>query len=156
MPHVGRVTWIGVRPARDAPMRALDHVELQTDRGLAGDRAAKRAGRKRQVSLMQSEHLEVLTKLLRRDAIDPALLRRNLVVEGVNLRALMRRPFAIGDCVLEGSGECQPCAKMEAALGDGGYSAMRGHGGIVARVVQGGVIAVGAEVRALVPEPERR
>lgn len=97
---------------------------------------------------MQAEHLAVLGALLRRDPIDPALLRRNLVVSGVNLLALKGRRFRIGTAVLEGTGPCPPCSRMEETLGPGGYNAMRGHAGVNARVVAGGVIRLGD---ALVP-----
>lgn len=149
VPQVGRLIWIGVRPARGAPVEPREEVELVAGRGLAGDRAGRRAGGTRQVSLLQAEHLDVLARLMRRERIDPAALRRNLVIEGVNLRALARARFRVGGCVLEGTGECHPCSKMEDALGDGGYAAMRGHGGILARVIEGGSVGIGAEVRAL-------
>lgn len=146
--HAGSVEWIGVRPARDVPMQVLKRVEAVADRGLVGDRTGdkSRAGGKRQVTLIQAEHLEVVGKLLQRGAIDPAQLRRNIVVAGINLHALKGQRFRIGGALLEMSGDCHPCSKMEIQLGLGGYNAMRGHGGITARVVEGGEIFLGATV----------
>ena len=152
---MGRVEWIGVRPARDMPMQVLTRVEAIADRGLAGDRTGDkfRAGNKRQVTLIQAEHLDVIGKLLHRGMIDPALLRRNIAIAGINLLALKGQRFRIGAALLEMSGECHPCSKMEAQLGRGGYNAMRGHGGITARVVDGGEILLGATVLPAGPEP---
>ena len=153
--HAGRVEWIGVRPSRDVPMQVLTRVEALIDRGLKDDRTGdkSRAGNKRQVTLIQAEHLEVIARLLRQGAIDPALLRRNIVVAGINLLALKGQRFRIGEALLEMSGECHPCSKMELQLGDGGYNAMRGHGGITARVVEGGGILLGAAVVPAGPVP---
>ncbi|AKF10245.1 MOSC domain-containing protein [Sandaracinus amylolyticus] len=151
VPQVGRVTWIGVRPEHGAPIEVLERAGVLADRGLERDRVSRRQGGKRQVTLIQAEHLDVIARLLGREgAIDPALLRRNVVVAGVNLIALRRMRFAIGGAViLEGTGTCEPCAKMDAALGEGAFHAMRGHGGITARVIEGGEIAIGDPVRAL-------
>jgi hypothetical protein len=60
-----------------------------------------------------------------------------------------------GDAVLEGTGPCAPCSRMEEALGPGGYVAMRGHGGILARVVVAGRIRIGDAVRQSPAEPAR-
>lgn len=153
VPQVGQLEWIGVRPAHGAPMSALKEVVLVADRGVTGDRAA--AGRpsgKRQVTLVQYEHLPVIAAFTGKAEIDPAALRRNLVVSGCNLLSLKALRFAVGEEVeLEGTGPCEPCAKMDDALGDGGFQAMRGHGGITARVLRGGRIRVGDAVRALGP-----
>ncbi len=142
-PHAGKLEWIGLRSARRAPLQSFNHVEVIADHGLAGDHKASRAGGKRQVTLIQREHLEVVAKLLGREAVDPALLRRNLVVSGINLLALRDERFRIGGVLFEGTGLCEPCSRMEEVLGVGGYNAMRGHGGIIARVLEGGVIALG-------------
>jgi MOSC domain-containing protein YiiM len=146
-PIEGRLEWIGLRPGRRAPLLSMNHVEVIADHGLAGDHKGQRAGGKRQVTLIQREHLAAVAQLLRRDTVDPALLRRNLVVSGLNLLALRDERFRIGDVLFEGTGPCEPCSRMEEVLGEGGYNAMRGHGGITARVLSGGVIAVGDMLR---------
>ncbi|MEM7281493.1 MAG: MOSC domain-containing protein, partial [Pseudomonadota bacterium] len=132
LPQVGRVRWIGLRPEKFAQMRVVDSVAVTQDHGLVGDRYGKARG-KRQVTLIQYEHLQAMASLLHRQPIDPGLLRRNIVVAGINLWALKNRTFQIGTAKLECTGLCHPCSRMEKALGPGGYNAVRGHGGITAR-----------------------
>lgn len=69
-------------------------------------------------------------------------------MSGINLLALHDRRFRIGSALLEGTGLCHPCSRMEEALGQGGYNAMRGHGGITARVLEGGLVQIGDRVEA--------
>jgi len=145
LPQQGRVAWLAVRPERRAPMRVIDVVTVEAG-GLAGDRYRGGSG-KRAVTLIQAEHLAVIGALLGRpEAVPPELLRRNIAVAGINLLALQRRRFTIGSAVLEGTGLAHPCSRMEEALGAGGWQAMRGHGGIIARVVTPGVIRLGDTV----------
>ncbi len=146
VPQIGTVDWIGVRPARGAAMTELDQVEAIEDRGLVGDRY--KASGNRQVTLIQAEHLPVIGALTGRD-VTPLIVRRNLVVSGVNLISLQKQRFAVGDVILVGTSACAPCDKMDIALGAGGFQAMRGHGGICARIERGGVIRRGDRVRIL-------
>jgi MOSC domain-containing protein YiiM len=146
VPRIGRVEWIGVRPARREPVVAVDSVEVRGGSGLTGDRFRGGASSKRQVTLIQAEHLAVIAQLLGRDHVDPSLLRRNIVVSGINLLSLNGAQFTVGGAVLEGTGPCHPCSRMEETFGAGGYSAVRGHGGITARVLTGGIIHIGDPV----------
>ena len=145
LPQVGKVTWIGVRPERRAEMLVVDSVEAKTNSGLTGDRYAGRSGN-RQVTLIQSEHLPVIASTLGLESVDPSLLRRNICVSGINLLALKDKQFQIGDVILEYTGLCHPCSFMEETFGPGGYNAIRGHGGINARVIQSGIIRINDSV----------
>lgn len=144
-PRGGRVEWIGLRPARDVPMREVDEVDAQAGGGLAGDRYAGGSGN-RGITLIQAEHLPTIAALSGHASVPPALLRRNVVVSGIPLIALRDRRFRIGDVLLEGVDACDPCSRMEAALGPGGYNAMRGHGGLCARILEGGKFRIGDAV----------
>ena len=148
-PRTGTVAWIGLRPARQSAMRAVDSADAVAGRGLVGDRYAGSSG-KRGITLIQAEHLPAIAALSGHPSVDPATLRRNLVVSGIALIALKDRRFRIGDdIIVEGTGPCDPCSRMEAALGVGGYNAMRGMGGICVRIVQGGTIRLGDRVAAV-------
>ena len=144
-PRAGRVEWIGLRPARDVPMQETASVRAEAGLGLAGDRYTGGNG-KRGVTLLQAEHLPAIAALCGRTEVAPALLRRNLLVSGIPLVALKGRRFRVGDVLLEGTGPCDPCSRMEDALGPGGYNAMRGHGGLTARILEGGTLHVGDAV----------
>ncbi|WP_370399057.1 MOSC domain-containing protein [Sulfitobacter sp. JB4-11] len=108
--------------------------------GLEGDHG--RAG-KRAVTLIQAEHLAVIGAMLGKVTVDAAALRRNLVVSGLNLNGLKGRQLRIGAALVEVTTICAPCSRMEAALGPGGYAAMRGHGGWCATVLEPGSFKIG-------------
>jgi MOSC domain-containing protein YiiM len=146
----GVVRWIGVCPDRRKPLLALSEVLAVETRGLKGDRYAKVNG-VRQVTLIQAEHLRAVSLILGREEIHPGLLRRNIVVSGINLISLKGRSFRIGEAIFEYSGECHPCSRMEENLGTGGYNAMRGHGGITAKIIEGGLIRIGDPVIPIIP-----
>lgn len=156
-PRVGTLEAIFLRPARRAPVQTVSSARALAGHGLEGDRSAagKTAaapGSKRQVTLLQAEHLPVIASLAGQGQIAPAALRRNLVISGLNLLAAkslfkdQSLVLQIGPVVLEITGPCEPCSRMEEVLGPGGYNAMRGHGGLTARVLAGGTLRLGDEV----------
>ena len=147
----GRVEAIVVRGSPREVARAVERTVAIAGIGLKDDRLGQRGEAElstRQVTLIQAEHLDVIARLARVDRIDPVGLRRNVVVSGINLLALKNARLQVGDALLEIVGPCQPCSRMEETIGTGGYAAMRGHGGMTARVITTGTIRVGDIVRA--------
>lgn len=139
-PLIGVVQWIGVRPSHRMPVEERKAIDVSPDSGIEDDHYSRSNGN-RQITLIQLEHVKVLAGLLGREVF-PGQLRRNLGVRGVNVHALRKSRFLIGDVLLEGTGDCHPCSRMEEVLGPGGYHAMRGHGGITARILSAGRITL--------------
>lgn len=152
----GRVEAIVVRGKPRTPARAVAATQALAGIGLADDRLGRQGEADlstRQVTLIQHEHLPVIAQLARVGPIDPVHLRRNLVISGINLAALKNARLRVGAALLEITGPCHPCSAMEELIGPGGYHAMRGHGGMCARIVESGALAVGDPVR-VVPADE--
>ena len=144
---VGRVEWIGTAPEKGAPQEVQESVELVGGAGIRGEHHFREnSTSKRQVTLIQHEHLPVVAALMGRDNVDPGELRRNIVVSGINLASLHSQTFSIGGAILKGTGDCVPCSLMEETVGIGGYAAMVGHGGITCVVVESGIVSVGDSV----------
>lgn len=142
----GKLLWIGLRPERQGPIATAQSAVLIAARGIEGDHYQTSRDGGRQATLISSENIAAIASYLGRDRIAPETLRRNFVTEGINLLALKGKRFSIGAAVLEYSGECAPCSRMETAFGTGGYNAMRGHGGITARIIEGGAVRVGDKI----------
>lgn len=146
---LGRVESLIVRGHPRDPARVIVATTALAGIGLADDRLGQRGEpdlSTRQVTLIQSEHLPVIAALARVERVDAAALRRNIVVSGVNLLALRNALLHIGAAVLKIVGPCAPCSRMEEAIGPGGYAAMRGHGGMTARILEGGPLRMGDRV----------
>jgi MOSC domain-containing protein YiiM len=136
----GRLVWIGLRPQKRAAVKPVEVAQACVGIGLVDDHYAARGSGKREITLIQAEHLAVIGSLLGEPPIEPGRLRRNLVIAGINLLALKDQRFRVGDVLLEATGLAHPCSRMEAELGEGGYNVMRGHGGLTARVLKGGTL----------------
>ena len=90
-PRAGRVEWIGLRPARDMPVRAVQSALAMAGAGLEGDRYAGGSG-KRGVTLIQAEHLPAIAALSGHAEVLPPV-PGYLEVELDKLQArLVRRP----------------------------------------------------------------
>jgi MOSC domain-containing protein YiiM len=146
----GTLEWIGLRTERRGEINILDRAQAIVGLGLEGDhRCLKTPGSGRQVTLISREYIQQIALQLRMDFIDPALLRRNLVISGMNMNLLRFQRLQIGEAIFETSALCDPCSRMDEALGKGAAAAMYGYGGLCAKVVQGGWIALDDRVLPL-------
>jgi MOSC domain-containing protein YiiM len=138
------LTWIGLRTQRRGEVLQVESARAVASHGLKGDhRMGKTPGSARQVTLISEEFLQQIAHFTESEHVDPAMLRRNLVVRGINLHALRHQRFQIGDALFEATAICHPCSRMETALGKGGVAAMIGHGGLCARILNSGDISIG-------------
>ena len=96
IPQQGKVEWIGIRPKRLLEVHSVNEVQADPETGLEGDHFKKSSTGKRQVTLIQQEHLDLVARILGKSEILPELLRRNIVVSGINLPALSISNFRLG------------------------------------------------------------
>ncbi len=143
----GKVMWLGTSSTPRADIISRQQVEVVAG-GLEDDHHC-RPGRRRQITLLQYEHLQTVATLLGIERVFPEALRRNILISKLSVASLRYCRFQIGSAVLQGSGACPPCSRMEENLGTGGYAAMLGHGGITATVVTLGTIRIGDPVTVL-------
>jgi MOSC domain-containing protein YiiM len=144
----GTLTWIGLRKERRGEVAAVETAKAVATQGLEGDhRMSKTPGSARQVTIISQEFIDQIAHFTGRTSIDPALLRRNLVVRDINLNVLRHQRFQIGEALFEATALCHPCSRMETALGKGGVAAMIGHGGLCARILITGNISVDDQIQ---------
>lgn len=143
----GKLEWIGLRTERRGEINVVEHAHALVGLGLEGDhRCSKAFGSGRQVTIISCEYIHQIQQQLGLDVIDPVLLRRNLVISGMNMNLLRFQRLQIGEAIFETAALCDPCSRMNENLGAGGAAAMFGYGGLCAKVIQGGLVTLGDAV----------
>ncbi|MGK0440968.1 MAG: MOSC domain-containing protein YiiM [Pseudohongiellaceae bacterium] len=151
----GILCWIGLRPKHKEAMQSVTECMALQYLGLEGDhRSTKTPGTGRQVTLISKEFIQQISHFSQTPDLNPSLLRRNLVVEGINLNAIRYQQFSIGDALFEAGALCHPCSQMETALGRGGVAAMLGHGGLCCKILKSGTIKIGDKLTIIAPQTE--
>ncbi len=134
----GTVVGLHLCVGHKAPMKGVDRAEAQADYGIQGDRHA-RAGNARQVLIVEQETLDAL-------GLSAGTVRENITTRGVTLRGLVAGiRLRVGQAVLEVTGPCQPCARMD-EIRAGLRGELEGRRGTLCRVTQGGVVCLGDRV----------
>ena len=123
------------------PMQEQELVEVIKDKGFKGC-IHGRPGSKRQVSLMDRETLGKF-------GLAPGVVKENMTTEGLDFQALATgNALRVGSCVLEITGPCNPCARMD-EIRMGLQEELRGQRGWLCRVIEAGVIRRGDRIEVL-------
>ncbi len=152
----GVVELVALSAEAEGPMTVADSVEAVAGRGLRGDRYERGEGtfsnpegRGYDLTLVEAETLEDLAAS--GVELAPAEARRNLVVRGIALDALIGRRFRVGPVECFGQRRCEPCAHLERLTRPGVLRGLVHRGGLRADVLSGGEIRTGDRVEALGP-----
>ena len=123
----------------DHPITEIDRAECVQDMGLRGDRFfGHKDNYKGQVTFFSTEVWEQLVEELHCPTAVPSDLRRNLLVSGTDLNALIGSTFEFQGISFEGVEECRPCFWMDRAITDGAEAWLKGRGGLRCRVLSSG------------------
>src|SRR5919109_920486 len=153
--HTGRIEAMAIAADAEAPMVLLDRANARAGRGLEGDRYCDQRGtfsnvhgRGYDLTLIEAEVIDALE--LPQGELAPEEARRNLITRGIDLNALVGRPFAIGAVKCFGQRLCEPCAHLERLTADAGkpgtLRALIHKGGLRADVLTDGEIRVGSAI----------
>ena len=157
-----RLLSIFVAPAAGAPVVRVPRAEALAGRGLAGDRYgagdgsfSRWPGKGRAITLISAEALDAAQREFGVSLSDGEH-RRNLVVDGLDLRTLLGGTFRIGTATFRGERICAPCKYLVRVTDQARiFDALVGRGGIRAEVVTSGEIAEG-DALALLGEARPR
>jgi len=141
----GTVEAIVVAPERSGPAAAVEEAEAVPDRGLVGDRYADGNGTfasGRPGSALTLVDADVLDELAAQRGA-PIDHRRNVVVRGTDLNALVGRDFRLGAVRCRGRRLCEPCAHLERLNAGGVLRPLVHRGGLRADIIEGGMLRVG-------------
>ncbi len=128
------------------PMREMSEVEVIKDKGFKGC-IHGRQGSKRQVSLIDCETLGKF-------GLAPGVVKENITTRGLDFQLLATgNVLRIGDCVLEITEPCNPCARMD-EIRMGLQQELRGQRGWLCRVEETGMIRRGDRIEVLTPIEE--
>lgn len=131
------------QPAGEAPVVEVTEVECVAGKGLVGDRFFDwKQDYKGQVTFFEHEQYERLCAELEVMVVPASAFRRNVITQGVDLNTLIGEEFEVQGVRFLGTQECSPCYWMDQAFAEGAERALKGHGGLRAKVLTSGTLRV--------------
>jgi MOSC domain-containing protein YiiM len=123
------------------PVVEVEQVECVAGQGLVGDRYfGEKTDFKGQVTFFALEVHRQLCEKFGQLATPPSVYRRNVITKGLDLNALIGKEFELQGVRFLGTEECKPCYWMDQAVAPGAEDAMKGRGGLRAKILTTGVL----------------
>ena len=125
----------------DHGIDSVDTVQCVAGKGLVGDRYFEhKENFKGQITFFDWAVYEDIKKHFDLPDLEPWIFRRNVIVSGIDLNALIGKRFTIQGVEFEGSEESRPCYWMNQAVAEGVETALKGRGGLRARILTDGTL----------------
>ena len=139
------------------PTQEVASIECVAGRGIRGDRFFDyKEDYKGQITFFAREVFEQVCQELGVTGGSPGLTRRNVITIGADLNGLIGEKFSFQGIEFEGVCECKPCYWMDEAIGRGAEEALRGRGGLRARILNSGLLRAAGLAEAKAPNLEKR
>lgn len=122
-------------------MHEVEAVECVAGKGLRGDRFFDyKADYKGQITFFEHEVYERLCEQFGEFGLNPGVFRRNVITRGIDLNSLIGQEFEVQGVRFLGTQESAPCHWMNQAFAGGAEAALKGHGGLRAKILTDGVL----------------
>ena len=155
MVMAGLVASIFFAPEAGAQMKSVQAATALEGCGLKGDRYCggtghwSRFGRVCEVTFIAVEDLDEIERETG-VGVKNGEHRRNIVTRGISLKALRRgQRFRVGEVAFEYRGPRSVCRYIERLTEPGMTQALKGRGGVCARVIENGTVRVDDEIEVL-------
>jgi len=123
------------------PILERESLECVAGRGIKGDRYYDhKANFKGQITFFSDEIRIKLQNQLGVEPMEASVFRRNVIVEGTDLNTLIGKEFEVQGIRFLGTEECRPCYWMDEAFSPGAHEALKGNGGLRARILSSGTL----------------
>ncbi|MEO7168512.1 MAG: MOSC domain-containing protein [Spartobacteria bacterium] len=141
------------QPPDDFPLTETSEIDCVAGRGIRDDRFFDyREDYKGQITFFSAEVFAEMSRHFGIADKSPGVLRRNVIVAGVELKELIGADFELQGVQFRGTAHCAPCFWMETAFAAGAEKFLAGRGGLRARILTDGIISVG-EARLKILQP---
>ena len=141
------------KPPDDYPLVEVPKIDCVAGHGIRGDRFYDyRDNYKGQITFFSFEVFERLARHFGLTNKSPAVLRRNVIVSGVDLNDLIGEEFSVQGVHFHGTSHCRPCYWLDQAFAPGTEDFLEGNGGLRAEILSDGAIAVG-DAQLVLAEP---